>query len=164
MQQNCNEYNMNTQPAQAKEVLIQHGISPSRPRMAILKYLQEHHTHPTADEIYNALRSTIPTLSPATVYNTLKLFTEKNLCLSLTINEKRVCFDGLTHLHGHFFCSHCGNIYDVPQEMITVKAGDTLACGHQVCEAHYYYKGVCAHCVSSCSTANVNNNIKNNYQ
>lgn len=139
---------MEIQPAQAKEVLIQHGISPSRPRVAILKYLKEHPTHPTAEEIYHALRSSIPTLSPATVYNTLKLFSDKKMCLSLTINEKRVCFDGITHLHGHFFCTQCETIYDVPQEMVPVKEGDTLGNGHQVCEAHYYYKGVCASCLA----------------
>lgn len=145
---------MELPPAQAKEKLIEQGIYPSRPRVAILKYLREHHTHPTADEIYHALRSTIPTLSPATVYNTLRLFADKGLCLSLTINEKRVCFDGMTHLHGHFFCSQCETIYDVPQEMVPVLAGDTLACGHHVSEAHYYYKGICARCISSGSTTN----------
>ncbi len=147
---------MEQQPAQIREALTQHGISPSRPRMAILKYLREHHTHPTADEIYNALRGEISTLSPATVYNTLKLFTDKKLCLSLTINEKRVCFDGMTHLHGHFLCSQCEAIYDIPQETAPIKAGDHLMCGHQVHEAHYYYKGVCARCMSS-ATATSNN-------
>ncbi len=148
---------MEALPAQIKEALIQHGISPSRPRMAILKYLQEHHTHPTADEIYNALRGAIPTLSPATVYNTLKLFTDKKLCLSLTINEKRVCFDGMTHQHGHFLCSKCETIYDIPQEMVPVKAVDST-CGHQIHEVHYYYRGVCARCISSASTTS--NNIQ----
>ncbi len=150
---------MEIQPAQAKESLIQHEISPSRPRVAILKYLQEHHTHPTADEIYHALRGNIPTLSPATVYNTLKLFTEKGLCLSLTINEKRVCFDGMTHLHGHFFCSQCETIYDVPQDLVPVHAGDTLE-GHHVNEAHYYYKGICARCISAAAATVCNNNVQ----
>ncbi len=131
-----------------RDILTQHGIFPSRPRMAILKYIREHHTHPTADEIYSGLRGHIPTLSPATVYNTLKLFTEKNLCLSLTINEKRVCFDGMTQFHGHFLCTRCEKIYDIPQDAVAFKAGDTLECGHKVCEAHYYYKGVCAQCLS----------------
>ncbi len=135
-------------PTQIKEALTQHGISPSRPRMAILKYLQEHHTHPTADEIYNALRGNISTLSPATVYNTLKLFNDRKLCLSLTINEKRVCFDGQTHLHGHFLCTRCETIYDIPQEMTPLHSGDTLKLGHRVDETHYY-RGVCERCLAS---------------
>ncbi len=129
-----------------REILNRQGIPASRPRMAILKYLQEHHTHPTADEIYNALRGDIPTLSPATVYNTLKLFNDRKMCLSLTINEKRVCFDGQTHHHGHFLCSKCETIYDIAEEEIPQQAGDTLMCGHHVHETHYYYKGVCARC------------------
>lgn len=144
---------MESPPVQAKEALTLHGISLSRPRIAIFQYLQEHHTHPTADEIYHALQATIPTLSPATVYNTLRLFAEKQLCLSLTINEKRICFDGQTHPHGHFLCSHCGTIHDIAIDMLPIKAGDTLENGYKVYEAHYYYKGICAQCISSGITA-----------
>lgn len=139
---------MEIPPAQAKETLTLHGISPSRPRIAILTYLQEHSCHPTADEIYHALRSSIPTLSPATVYNTLRLFADKKLCVSLTINEKRVCFDGETLLHGHFFCTQCETIYDIPLDQVPDNRAP-MECGHKINEAHYYYKGVCARCLAS---------------
>lgn len=54
------------------ERLQGHNIKPSVQRIAIMKYLMEHRTHPTVDEIYTALSPTIPTLSKTTVYNTLK--------------------------------------------------------------------------------------------
>ena len=41
-------------------------------RIAIMEYLMEHRTHPSADEIYTALSPSMPTLSKTTVYNTLK--------------------------------------------------------------------------------------------
>ncbi|MEG3033466.1 MAG: transcriptional repressor, partial [Enterococcus sp.] len=48
-------------------------------RQAILDYLIGHHSHPTADEIYHALSPSFPSMSVATVYNNLRLFTESGL-------------------------------------------------------------------------------------
>lgn len=134
---------------QAKEVLVQRGISPSRPRVAILSYLQEHYNHPTADEIFRDLRDSVPTLSLTTVYNTLKLFSDKGLCLSLTINEKQVCYDGHTHSHGHFLCTRCGKIIDIPQDYAPLCNSEGFMPGHRVTEVHYYYKGICCECLSA---------------
>ena len=131
-----------------RESLMDKNISPSRPRVAILKYLRENFTHPTADEIFRELRDIVPTLSLTTVYNTLKLFSEKGLCQALTINEKQACFDGDITPHGHFFCTECGKVYDIPQSAAeSVSPSIETEFGHRVSEIHYYYKGICAHCL-----------------
>ena len=59
--------------------LQKNGITPSHQRVMILKYLVENQCHPSVDQIFNALRDSIPTLSKATVYNTLNLFIEARL-------------------------------------------------------------------------------------
>ena len=51
--------------------LLKYSIKPSMQRIAIMEYLMEHRTHPSADEIYTALSPSMPTLSKTTVYNTL---------------------------------------------------------------------------------------------
>lgn len=135
--------------AQIKDALVQHGISPSNPRVAILNYLREHYTHPTADEIFRDLRSSVPTLSLTTVYNTLKLFADKGLCLSLSINEKQVCYDGHTQPHGHFLCSKCGKVYDIDYDDASIGLLNNELHGHHVSEVHYYYKGICSECLMS---------------
>ena len=60
-----------------REYLLKYDIKPSVQRMAIMDYLMSHRIHPSADEIYNALYPTIPTLSKTTIYNTMKLFVEQ---------------------------------------------------------------------------------------
>ena len=136
------------QELEIKEVLINSGIAPSRPRTAILGYIREHLTHPTAEEIFRDLKPQVPTLSLTTVYNTLKLFVEKELCQSITINEKMVRFDSNTKRHGHLLCTSCGSLYDVApaSDMCDDKAW--MLEGHLVSEAHYYYKGICVRCLS----------------
>jgi Fe2+ or Zn2+ uptake regulation protein len=138
-----------TDITQIKEALIKCGISPSRPRVAILGYLRKHYTHPTADEIFRDLRGSVPTLSLTTVYNTLKLFSEKGLCLSLTINEKQVCYDGQTFPHGHLLCNKCGKIHDIVQEIVSPVPVEDYINGHCIKEVHYYYKGICSECLTN---------------
>ena len=129
------------------EQLIKHNIKPSMQRIAIMEYLMEHRTHPSADDIYSALSPDMPTLSKTTVYNTLKLFSENGAALMLTIDERNANFDADTSLHGHFLCRRCGQIYDL-QVPEAVKQVENLELdGHEVSEVHYYYKGICKNCL-----------------
>jgi Fur family ferric uptake transcriptional regulator/Fur family peroxide stress response transcriptional regulator len=110
-----------------------------------MDYLNEHKTHPTADEIFNALSPSMPTLSKTTVYNTLKLFTEQGAALSINIEEKNMRFDGDISHHAHFICLECGSIYDIcieQLESVMVKNIDDLT----ITETHLYYKGYCKKC------------------
>ena len=43
--------------------LLEHNIKPSMQRIAIMNYLMEHKTHPSADEIYTELSPSMPTIS-----------------------------------------------------------------------------------------------------
>lgn len=77
----------------ATEQLIEHNIRPSVQRVAIMQYLLDHRTHPTADDIYTELVKTMPTLSRTTVYNTLQLL--------VTNQAKQACAQGHGHERGH---------------------------------------------------------------
>ncbi len=130
----------------AIDTLQHYGIHPSVQRIAIMDYLIKHRTHPTADEVYVALSESIPTLSKTTVYNTLRLFTESGAVQMLTIDERKVCFDGDDSPHAHFMCRRCGKLMDVEISETLLKVPD----GHQdfrIDETHIYYKGVCSACV-----------------
>lgn len=96
----------------AQNKLRRYNIKPSVQRMAVLDYLMTHHTHPTADTIFNALYPSIPTLSKATVYNTLNLLTEQGVIQMITIDEKNARFDARETPHLHFRCNECGEIFD----------------------------------------------------
>lgn len=89
------------------------GIRPSVQRTAIFGYISENKTHPTVDNVYTALSPSYPTLSRTTVYNTLKLFAEKNLVQVLKIEDDELRYDSVTKPHIHFKCRRCGRIFDV---------------------------------------------------
>ncbi len=132
---------------EAVERLKSKSIKPSMQRVAIMDYLIMNRTHPSVDDVYRGLASTIPTLSKTTVYNTLKLFSEKGAALMLTIDESRVNFDGDTSPHTHFLCKSCGKIYDLQMPAVVKEVIGMSITGHQISEIHYYYKGVCKACL-----------------
>ncbi len=125
-----------------------HGIKPSLQRMAVMTYLMEHRTHPTADEIYTALHPSIPTLSKTTVYNTLKLLTEKGAALQLTIDERNCCFDADTSPHAHFLCTRCGRVYDMKLNQAELIKCACVPDEFQTEDAQLYLRGCCPRCAA----------------
>ena len=129
--------------------LTEHGVKPSVQRLAVMDYLMEHHTHPTVDEIYSALLPNMPPLSKTTVYNTLRLLTEKGAAMQLTIDERNVCFDADTTPHAHFLCTRCGKVYDVPLRETNLERQACIPPGFRTEQGAIYYRGCCARCAAA---------------
>ena len=114
-----------------------------------MDYLMTHRTHPTVDEIYTALHPSMPTLSKTTVYNTLKLLTDKGAALQLTIDERNCCYDADTTPHAHFLCTRCGRVYDLDLQSKRLMRAAILPAGFTPDEVQLYYRGCCAQCVAA---------------
>ena len=125
--------------------LLELGIKPSLHRIAILEYLMEHMTHPTADFIFNDLYPSIPTLSKTTVYNTLKLLEEQGAIHTINIDDKNLRYDADISPHAHFKCKRCGSVHDIRSKDIAAfefeKPEDCI-----LTECQVYYKGYCKQC------------------
>lgn len=81
-------------------------------RHAILEFLINSKSHPTADEIYKSLEGKFPNMSVATVYNNLRVFREVGLIKELTFGDSSSRFDFATINHYHVICEQCGKIVD----------------------------------------------------
>ncbi|MCF0206301.1 MAG: transcriptional repressor [Bacteroidales bacterium] len=130
---------------QIQEYLKEKGVRPSLHRIMIMKYLLEHRTHPTVDDIYNDLHANIPTLSKTTIYNTLKLLVEKGAAVSLAIDEKNVRYDGITEPHAHFRCVKCERIFDIPIDESINFANSHLK-NFRLLETQVIHRGYCSEC------------------
>ncbi|MFS0784703.1 peroxide-responsive transcriptional repressor PerR [Bacillus sp. 1P06AnD] len=103
---------MTHQLEDALEVLKKSSVRITPQRHAILEYLIDSMTHPTADEIYKALEGKFPNMSVATVYNNLRVFKDAGLVKELTYGDSSSRFDFTTSDHYHIICEKCGNIVD----------------------------------------------------
>lgn len=103
----------------AVDKLKHNGIRMTPQRYAILSYLLETATHPTADEIFKEIEPQFPSMSVATVYNNLKVFKEAGLVRELTYGDVSSRFDGNMTDHYHCICTICGRIVDFNHPPIT---------------------------------------------
>lgn len=121
------------------------GIKLTPQRLAVLEYLEGNKSHPSAEDIFRAVRERYPTMSFATVYNILETLKEKGLVQELNIDPQKKRFDPDTTSHHHFICTGCGRVIDIPEEKvpeIQEKYFDNL----EVHRVHMEFYGLCHNC------------------
>jgi Fur family transcriptional regulator, iron response regulator len=122
------------------QVLRRHGVQPTPQRIAVAEHVLAARTHPSADQVWERVRRGCPTLSRATVYNTLNLFVEKRLLRTQVLKEGTVVFDPRIDAHHHFIDVNTGRIYDVPWEALKV-SGEKALRGFEVREYQVILRG-----------------------
>ena len=125
--------------------LVEYGVKPSLQRIAVMEYLMDNLTHPTADMIFSELYPSIPTLSKTTVYNTLKLLEEHGAIQSISIDDKNLRYDADISQHAHSKCKLCGCVNDFPVENVSIYERKVYE-EFYVTEFQVYYKGYCKNC------------------
>ena len=83
-------------------------------RDALLALLRNTDTHPSADQVYQALKPGYPGLSLATVYRNLSQLCEQGLAVRVGTVNGQERYDGRTRPHAHFICNRCGTVLDLP--------------------------------------------------
>jgi Fur family peroxide stress response transcriptional regulator len=129
------------------------GLKMTPQRMAIVRELAADPTHPTAQELFERLRPALPTMSFATVYNTLYALAEAGLCASLSLAPGPARFDPNMRPHHHAVCDRCGQVRDVdvtaPRSWPAPEDGEVASPpppGFEVRAVELIYRGVCAAC------------------
>jgi Fur family peroxide stress response transcriptional regulator len=89
------------------------GVKVTAQRIAIFECLAQRQGHLSAEEVYQDVLPRYPTLSFATVYNTLQLLTELGEVHELIVDELRRRYDVNTDPHHHAVCRACHRIFDV---------------------------------------------------
>ena len=121
-------------------------LTPTPQRIAILEHVQKRTDHPTAEEIHQELRLNFPSLSRATVYNTLELLWKLGEIQQLTITSKKARYDPNPKPHHHFFCWSCERVLDIEVSCPTADSGWVEGNKVEAVQACFY--GTCSHCLA----------------
>jgi Fur family peroxide stress response transcriptional regulator len=81
-------------------------------RRAVLRVVAGSAEHLTANEIFEAARRELPSISFATVYNSLKYLKESGLVREINFGKGSSRYDRETARHDHAVCSRCGKLVD----------------------------------------------------
>jgi Fur family peroxide stress response transcriptional regulator len=138
------------------------GLKLTPQRLAIVRELAADPTHPTAQELFERLRPALPTMSFATVYNTLDALAAEGLCTALSLSPGAARFDPNMEAHHHAVCDRCGLVRDVrcldgggrepPQTPrgMAIDGGapgpEEVPAGFEVRAVERIYRGFCATC------------------
>ena len=104
-------------------------------------------SHPTADELYDAVRRRLPRISLATVYRNLDLLCQNGLVGRLEGNGGRARFDGDLSDHCHARCVGCGCVVDMPDPPPAFDATATRGPeGFEIVDRRVEFLGYCPEC------------------
>jgi len=121
------------------------GLTPTIQRLAVLQSLENTRQHPTADQVLVAVRKKFPSVSRATVYNTLDALTKAGIIQQITVDPAVARYDADIGPHAHFRCRVCSTVYDIVMDK-DVDLGEYIA-GHHVETVRTYAYGVCSNCM-----------------
>jgi len=99
-------------------ILRERGYKVTPQRLAVCKVILSSKDHPTAEQIYRKVKEEHPTMSPATVYQTLHLFTNAGLVQELGLSGRISRYERNTSPHINVVCQKCGEITDYEAETI----------------------------------------------
>ncbi len=90
----------------------QRNISITPQRVAIYSALMGSTEHPSAEDIYNRVKSDFPDISVDTVYRTLSTFSQMGLVNVVEGYGEPKRYDPDIEPHHHFRCNRCNRIVD----------------------------------------------------
>jgi len=128
-----------------KRSLESSGLRCTPQRYAVMAFLMEQTSHPTAAEIFDGVNRVDPRSSRATTYNNLRDLVEAGLVREVAAEGRAARFDAKGLRHHHFICDRCGNVEDLEWYDVPKPRSRTL--GKRILrECELIFRGLCVKC------------------
>ena len=88
----------------------------TKQREVVLRVIRDARGHLTANEVFGAAKELLPTISFATVYNSLRYLKDAGHIAEISFGSGASRFDRITHRHDHAICTECGKLVDIEME------------------------------------------------
>ena len=115
----------------------------TRQREAVYAVLCASHIHPTAAEVYETVRETMPNIGVATVYRTLAMLCESGSAVALQDENGVTHYDGCVAPHNHIYCSSCRRVLDIDATVTVDTSADSR---YDVERYSTMFYGTCRNC------------------
>ena len=124
------------------ERLTASGLRPTPQREVVFKIILEKRDHPTADEIFARVKTEMPTISLATVYNCLETLVQCDLVRAVNFERgpTRYCPNLAPHAHFHDEATGATFDIDLPPDLLG-KIKDVLPPGYDADSVDIIFRG-----------------------
>jgi Fur family transcriptional regulator, peroxide stress response regulator len=119
----------------------------SKQREQIYEFIRASDSHPTALEVYTALRKEMPALSMGNLYRNIGILVEEGRVRRRIFRDGVEHYDAIVVPHYHFICERCGRVADFempPQESMVKKA--RAMSKHTITDHTINFYGTCEKC------------------
>ena len=94
----------------------------TKQREVVLQVISESREHLTANGVFAQAKALLPSISFATVYNSLRFLKDAGHIAEIQFGNGASRFDRMTSRHDHAMCTKCGKLVDIemehPQELV----------------------------------------------
>jgi len=128
-----------------KNILKSKGVNLTKHRFEIYNYLMTEKNHPSAERIFKDLKAKGSSISLATVYNSLDIFSRNGLLQVLSSRDNVFRhYDADTSPHIHFRCEKCRTIIDMHHDIDfkEILKNDRF----KIMDYTIFIKGLCENC------------------
>jgi len=123
-------------------------------RNLVFHIVSERCDHPTAQEIYEQARASLPAISLGTVYRNLQRLVDQGRLLESKNGQKPARYEARRRRHYHIHCTVCGSLEDVSvpyQQSLDRKVARELR--YKLDEHRLEFYGVCPKCQGHTASA-----------
>ncbi len=122
--------------------LADSGLRSTPQREVVYNILLDKRDHPTADEVFARVKSELPTISLATVYNCLETLVQCDLVRSVNFERGPTRYCPNLRPHAHFHDEQTGKTHDIdlPAELIE-KVNSVLPQGYDAKSVEIIFRG-----------------------
>jgi Fur family transcriptional regulator, peroxide stress response regulator len=89
----------------------------TRQREVVLRVIRDAESHLTANEVFAAAKNLLPSISFATVYNSLRYLKDAGHIAEIKFGDGASRFDRMTSRHDHAICTSCGKLVDIEMDI-----------------------------------------------
>lgn len=124
-----------------------HGLRVTPQRRVIFELLEENETHPAVDDLFQQVKSKLPEVSLATVYNTLhELVALGELKQVEGLAGGSTRYDTNASHHHHLFCEKCHQLVDIDGDLGEVELPNEARSGYLIKRRQVTFYGICPEC------------------
>jgi Fur family peroxide stress response transcriptional regulator len=129
-------------------------LAATHQRLVLYRALMQMPDHPNPEQVYERVRTELPSISLGTVYKTLHLFLEAGIIREVSPHHGSLRIEPNTGHHNHFLCLRCHSITDLDVDEIDVSPlEDAVPAGFRIAEVALEVRGLCSQCAVSAADA-----------
>lgn len=133
---------------QFKAICRAQGLPVTVQRRRIFEALLGRTDHPTPDQVYAAVKDTLPGVSHTTVYRVLETLVALGVLAKACTPGAATRVDPRTVRHHHLVCQRCDRLFDVEDTAVDhrIRPPDVRRQGFTIQAYSIYFTGLCAAC------------------